>query len=128
MAKKLALYSGLFLVSIVLGIHFLLEASCTNAELQRITSPDNTIEAVLSTRECGATTGTAYFVSLVKPHSKPDKSDHVAVMDDVEKIKVLWLDSNTLSITYDQARFFDLKKSLKVGDKEVIIQETKNPN
>ena len=83
-----------------------LEAPVKPVEVERIKNPNLSIEAVMATRDAGATTSTVYEVYLVPVGCSLSgeavfRADHV-----YEGIELLWASDTELTIVVDKARLF----------------------
>ena len=87
---------------------------CDEDVINRKPSPNNTVDAVVITKDCGATTDVAYYV-YISQQGKKDFNHPVFVADKVHNINIHWKSSNTLIISYDRARIFKYKTFVKPG-------------
>lgn len=74
-------------------------------EVQRLTSPDGTVDAVVDDLSCGAPCGFAYALSIVRkgaPAAK-DSLRQVFLADDVVNLQVRWREPHLLDVAYDRA-------------------------
>lgn len=82
---------------------------CEDSELLRTTSPDKLVDAVVSSRDCGATTDYVYRVYVFKAGSEPVENDVVFLADNVDDLNIHWQASKKLVISYKEARIFRFK-------------------
>jgi hypothetical protein len=74
-------------------------------EIQRLTSPDGTVDAVVDDLSCGAPCGFTYALSIVRkgaPAAK-DSLRQVFLADDVVNLQVRWREPHLLDVAYDRA-------------------------
>ena len=76
-----------------------------HTEVQRATSPDGMVDAVLVESDCGAPCSTGYSVSLVpKGEAAPrDAAEQVLLAEYVVNPKIRWKESRLLEFAYDRA-------------------------
>ena len=85
-------------VSLVALVALSSSGLCGNEEIKRIPSPSGVLEAVVFTRDCGATTRESRQVAILQHGSKlPNESGFFAVEGSFE---VAWKNDNELLITY----------------------------
>jgi hypothetical protein len=76
-------------------------------EVQRIGSRDGRVEAVLITRDAGATTSAASHLFIVPKGGKVGKDDKaVFIADNVEGLRIQWAGDRHLTVEYQKARIF----------------------
>ncbi|KPA19168.1 hypothetical protein MHK_000613 [Candidatus Magnetomorum sp. HK-1] len=80
---------------------------CTEEDVFRQTSPDNLVDVIVINRNCGATTSISNSVYIVPKGELTDKYRPVFVADHVVNLKVKWLKSKFLVISYAEARIFE---------------------
>lgn len=81
-------------------------------EIMRVKSPDSKVDAVVITRDVGATSAEATFIYLI-PHGRKinenDDDNTVFIGDYVKNLNVLWSEWRFLEIHYDEARISKFK-------------------
>lgn len=82
---------------------------CSNTIANKILSPNNSIEAIMVTRNCGATTTQSYTVYLTTTGYQPQDSDIVFKSDKTSQLRIKWTKENELLIQYREARIFQFK-------------------
>jgi hypothetical protein len=95
---------------------------CSNDIKSEIPSPDNSLVAVIFSRDCGATTGFSIQLSIIPAGSKlPNEIGNVFIEDSGSggtkemPIYVKWNAAEELSVSYNpSARVFLSKKNVKV--------------
>ena len=115
MRKNIRKY-GLFILIIILGyftysyIKKKIILSPTEVELSeviRLSSPDMVVDAIVWTRDVGATASTSYEVYILPKGSKEIKNQEpLFIADHVEKINISWREQGCLEIHYTKARIF----------------------
>ena len=103
----------------VLGFLLLVAACmqglCANTITQRAPSPDGRYDAVVFTRDCGATTDYSTQVALVRRGADlPDRPGNVFISVHPTGARVEWLGSDTLLVHYGSANP-SLKTSIVEG-------------
>ena len=74
---------------------------CANTITSRTTSPNGDRDAVVFTRDCGATTAYSTQVTLTPAGAKvPNQAGDVFVVPDSTDVRLEWLGSDTLLIRY----------------------------
>ncbi len=78
-------------------------------EVERLTSPDGTVDAVAEDISCGAPCGLGYAVSVVPKGAPPSKGSlrQVFHADDVVNLRLRWREPHLLVIGYDRALILD---------------------
>lgn len=74
-------------------------------EVERVTSPDKTVDAVLVLKKVGATVSTPFEVYIVPRGGKPEGEPSMRA-DKVEEIKLIWKEPKFLEIHYLKGRIF----------------------
>lgn len=82
------------------------ERFCKYKEIIRKTSSNQLVDAVIIEKGCGATTSNAYHVFLSPKGKQTDELDPIFVSDKTDNIKISWVGSKELLITYSKARIF----------------------
>ena len=113
MTLKTALYA-------IIGLLIFACYSCNNgsiinepvlSEIQRISSPDKKVDAVLITADVDATTSPSSKVFIVKPGVKISRNDFqyaVFNSDHTNKmIRLSWTENKQLIVSFDKARIFN---------------------
>jgi hypothetical protein len=74
-------------------------------EIQRLTSPDGSVDAVEENINCGAPCGLAYAVSVVRKGAPAAKgsAQEIFLADDVVNLRLRWREPHLLDIGYDRA-------------------------
>lgn len=86
--------------------------SCGQSDLCRVVklSEESTlngrINAVVSEKDCGATTSDVIRVHLLSSSSDVDEDKFIFLADHVEELSVTWITEKTLLIEYKKARIF----------------------
>lgn len=89
----------------------------------RKTSPDGRIDAVLFTRDAGATTSTAYFLSLVERGDAPRADKASLVADGVnDGIQMVWESDRILRVRFPASRFFQEETRAEIDGRTVEIR------
>jgi hypothetical protein len=75
-------------------------------EVQRLTSPDNRVDAVAEQSDCGAPCSVQYSISIVPKGAPPsyDLARQILVVEDATKLQLQWSEPQLLDVTYDRAR------------------------
>ena len=74
---------------------------CSWEELRSAQSPDRMTKASVFRQGCGATTGFAYFVSLIGEGEKIDlKTDYIFSKSGLDDISVTWKNDDEIAVTY----------------------------
>jgi hypothetical protein len=96
------------LIDIVLGRTLFPEE---RAEVQRVTSPDGVVDAVMESINCGTPCSLTYEVSVVsKGTSVPrDRSQQIFLAEDLVKPSLRWKEEHLLDIAYDRAFIHNFK-------------------
>ena len=77
---------------------------CANTVTNRVTSPDAKRDAVLYTRDCGATTGYTTQLSLVRAGvALSNEAGNVFIAPDSTELRVEWIGPDTLLVRYATA-------------------------
>ena len=110
---------GLFgAIRLLTTIGSIIANPCGETTIQRASSPDGKLEALIVEVDCGATTNYARHVRLHSrnPSSTSSSKDNVAVVAGQGTGKIVWKSPTALSIEYDSsdAEFFE-KKSESMG-------------
>lgn len=90
----------------------------------RAASPDKVVDAVISRKNCGATTSYSYQIYIEKIGEKHNDSDAIFIADKVDGIAVKWNAPKELTITYKKARIFKFTNfwnSKEVDDFKYIV-------
>lgn len=74
-------------------------------QVERLTSPDGTVDAIVEQIDCGAPCSSAYAVSIVpKGSSGPrDAAQRVVLADNTVNFQARWKEDHLLEIAYDKA-------------------------
>jgi hypothetical protein len=76
-------------------------------EINRYTSPDSRVDAVIVTSDAGATTSIGHHIFIVpKGESPKDMKFSILTANHVVGLKVYWQQAKNLKITYQAARIF----------------------
>ena len=78
----------------------------TRKEVERVTSPDNRVDAVLEQTDCGPPCSVEYSVSIVPRGNAVggEQATRVIVAEDATKFQLRWAESRFLEIAYERAR------------------------
>ncbi len=71
---------------------------CANTVTKRLTSPDGTRDAVVFTRDCGATTDFSTQVALVPSGQVPGEGGNVFIAPRAADVRVEWVGNDTLLV------------------------------
>ena len=75
---------------------------CGNEIIQKVHSPNGDKTAYIFQRDCGASTGTSFQLSLIDSDDElPNQSGNAFVSDN--PIQVKWLTNNKLRVTYKKS-------------------------
>ena len=88
---------------------------CENEVLDRVTSPDGKMAALVFSRECGATTGANIQISIVGEGIVPHDAGNTFIMDGASyspDIRPRWIDGDHLVLTIPEYSRVFLKNSL----------------
>jgi hypothetical protein len=109
--------------------------SCENEVIERVVSPDGSLEAIIFDRECGATTSSTTQVSVhIAGATLPDEGGNVFVAATDQshgplgpwggpKVSVRWIDTDTLQISYDpRTHVSSRNESLHVKGSGRVVQ------
>ncbi len=75
-------------------------------EIDRLTSPDSTVDAVLVRTNSGATTSFGYKLYIVPVKGKPKEDYELFIADHVKDLRMKWREVKFLEISYKEARIF----------------------
>jgi hypothetical protein len=80
-------------------------------QVQRLTSPDGTVDAVIENINCGVPCGLDYALSVVRKGAPPakDSLQQVFLGDDVLNLRVRWKEPHLLEVGYDRAMILDFR-------------------
>ncbi len=101
---------GFFGVLILLigSAYLILSASCDTKEIMRLSSPDNRVDSVTITKDCGATTSRSYRIFLVPKDENVSWFDsYIFKADRISDLEVIWAKNKELVIQYATAQIFD---------------------
>ena len=77
---------------------------CGNTITNRVTSPDAQRDAVVFTRDCGATTAYSTQVSIVRAGGPlPNQPGNVFIAPDSTEVRLEWIGGDTLLVRYASA-------------------------
>jgi hypothetical protein len=82
---------------------------CSNnkeEEIERITSPDSLVDAVLIGRNGGATTSYSYTLYLVPSGKEPIKNREVFRANHTTGLSIHWINPTNLEIAFDESQIF----------------------
>lgn len=83
------------------------DVGCGNKVTARVSSPDGHMDAVVFTRDCGATTVFSTQLSVVSSGQLPEGSGNLLVLDGSAPLKLSWSSSDSLSVSgLGQAKVF----------------------
>ncbi len=82
-----------------------LSESCSYKEINRKTSKDGKVDALITEVNCGATSSYSYRVNIV-PKDSDITDDYVYLSDKTSGLDISWKGIKNLSITYNEARIF----------------------
>lgn len=119
-------FKSILALGIVSGLVGILVLSCSppQKQLQRITSPDHIVDAVLSAKLVNATVATPYMVYIV-PAGSHNLTDPVLVGDDFVGLKLIWKAPRFLVIQFSKGEIFkfsNLWMSKKVQDFRYLVE------
>ncbi|MDP9080353.1 MAG: hypothetical protein M3O71_23255 [Bacteroidota bacterium] len=113
----------------IIGLLIFVSASCNNgsitnepvlSEIQRISSPDKKVDAVLVNADVDATTSTSSKIFTVKRGTKISRNDFqyaVFNSDHTNRmIKLSWAENKKLIVSFDKARIFNYTNFWESGD------------
>ncbi|WML26587.1 hypothetical protein [Neobacillus sp. OS1-33] len=85
---------------------------CGNDIVQKSPSPDGDKVAYIFQRDCGATTGTSYQLSLLETDDEfPNKGGNTFVSDNQFRIK--WITNDKLRVNYEKSsKTYEMDKSV----------------
>ena len=112
-----------------LGIRLLVSDMCGNRVITQTLSPGRDLNAVLFTRDCGATTATSYQVSVLNPWDFLSNADGGNVFVSYASPSIEWKGNRTLLIRRTtEAQIFQEQKQITVWSlfKEVKIEYAGN--
>lgn len=92
-------------------------------EISRASSPDGRYDAVILSRDAGATTSTVYLVGVTTRGSNVQDEEVVLIVDNVrhpELIKTVWR-GRSLEITKPHANVFERLDKVSVRDRQIPI-------
>jgi hypothetical protein len=100
---KVVLGTLVVIVAIVVGgYHFVYGVMCGSDEMHRLRSPDGRYDAVVYEFDCGATTGFATHIAIVRSGlSVPNHPGNVTIMDGIVKVQLQWHGRDSLTLSYD---------------------------
>lgn len=94
-------YISVLIISILQG--------CSNNKeevIERITSPDALVDAVLTGRGGGATNSYSYRLYLVPSGKEPIKDREVFMANHTTGLSIHWINPTNLEITFDESRIY----------------------
>ena len=102
-----------YIVSIILlSLACFVFSSCENLfpvsreEINRITSPDGKVDAILVETDAGATTSYGYNVYIVPKGGNFEVGYAAFIADHIKNLEIEWIKPKLLNISYDEARIF----------------------
>ena len=103
-----------------------MDPSCNNELQGRFVSPNGRMAAVIYSRNCGATTGDNYQISIVRADQEPTGEGNALILDNVPsyspRFQPTWHGDNALSIPIPAgARVFS--KNIHVNGVQVTFQQ-----
>ena len=104
------------------------DGSCSSEEVNRTSSPDKLVDAVVIKNNCGATTSFSYRIFVV-PVGEDTKKNSIFLADKVEGLNIQWTSSKKLLITYADARIFEYTnfwQSKKIQNFDYIVSISEN--
>lgn len=116
-----------FIAGLALCFGLLIMTGCfSRDEVQRSTSPDGNVDAILSESNCGAPCSFTYEIRLAPKGAR--SGERVAILDAATRsavawgVNVKWLDSTSLSIEYLRAESSTLEKqTVEIAGRDVKI-------
>ena len=121
--KKLIIFSVLILVFVGCNP---LPMGVKLTEINRYTSPDSRVDAVIVTSDAGATTSVGYHIFIVAKGDHPkDLKFSIFSADHVVGLKVFWQQSRHLKVTYQAARIFKFTNFWQSKDVDNFQYEVK---
>jgi hypothetical protein len=100
-----------------------LQPDVVTRTIARVSSPDATLDAVLFTKDVGATARTAYYIAIVPKAAEAGDADTVYIGDYISKdtVKMRWRGSLLLVTLPPGARAFRQETAIDVGGRTVQI-------
>lgn len=98
--------AGLVVPSVIRGVMAKTVFPENRKEVQRVTSPDNSVDAIIERSDCGAPCSVQSSISIV-PKGAPSSYDlakQLLVVEDATKLQLQWSEPHLLDIAYDRAR------------------------
>ena len=75
------------------------DVGCENKVSARVPSPNGQVEAVVFSRDCGATTGFSTQLSIVSTGQSPEGSGNILVVNGSVPLKLSWASGSSLSVS-----------------------------
>ncbi|MBY6037150.1 hypothetical protein KUV80_10810 [Fictibacillus nanhaiensis] len=103
---------GIFLLSGSYLLNKLFDDMCGNEIAQKLASPNGDKVAFIFQRDCGATTGISYQLSLIDADEKlPNKSGNTFVSD--KEFQIKWINNKKLLVNYKKSsKTYEMDKSV----------------
>lgn len=129
-AKNIFIISLILLVSIFTAIlcsglilYSLLDpffrSACGNELISTTVSPDGNYEAHIFVRDCGATTGYSYQLSILKDGKEvKNRSGNTFVSDG--EFTVEWIDDRLIKVNYGHLRTYQIHKQIGLVSVEFV--------
>ena len=118
--KGESLFMTIFLISAYASIAL---AGEETSEIQRIQSPDHSIDIVVTQYAADATVSTPYEIFLVPSGAMPDAEQLIFKVDKSDLPVVAWDSNTSISIKCDRSRIWHFQNftSLALTKKEVFV-------
>ncbi len=97
---------NVFLILLISFTFISCKELCSLEEVERVTSPDNKVDAVIIKKNYGATASFIYDIYIVPKGKKVDLGKPEFRADHVEKLSLNWSQNKLLQIKYKNARIF----------------------
>lgn len=108
--------SGLILYSL---LDSFFRSACGNELISTTVSPDGNYEAHIFVRDCGATTGYSYQLSILKDGKEvKNRSGNTFVSDG--EFTVEWLDNRLIEVNYSHLRTSEMHKQIGLVSVEFV--------
>ncbi|MBV8252447.1 MAG: hypothetical protein JO154_07550 [Chitinophaga sp.] len=106
------LFSSIFCLTSCINI----AGDCDTDILKRIPNPNNTIQAIATVTDCGATTATSYGVRLVEGNNPTDKgTPENTILGSNKSVDIKWISNDTLLVNgIDTTNGFNIKTHLRL--------------
>jgi hypothetical protein len=129
---RLIILSLLTILSFILGCTPL-DGDTSYTEINRVTSPDSLVDAVLFQSNSGVTTSFGYRVFILPKgiHLNNDMIGHwVFSADHIDSLSIKWKENKYLEVSYNQARIFGFTnfwQAKEIQNYRYIVEIRLNP-